>query len=120
MARYSVRPLTAADFGNGEAAHICLDHCPVRQQCLNDAVAAGPTRRRCVVLAGIIFDHDGQPIPTQTPATRCRLCPGARGDVIDERRERRREQWRRSGARRRAEAAVVQANLAYPRAEVSA
>ncbi len=89
---------------NGEAAHICLEHCPVRQRCLDDAIAAGPDRRRCVVLAGIAFDQVGQPVPTQVPASRCRLCPGAHGDALDNerynraRRERRRREAARSAA----------------------
>jgi transcription factor WhiB len=86
---------------NGEAAHICLEHCPVRQQCLDDAVDAGADRRRSVVLAGIAFDQLGHPMPAQSPAGRCRLCPGVWADAIDNDRRARaqRERRRREAAR---------------------
>lgn len=55
------------------AAHICLTHCPVRQQCLNDAVATPPERRKEVVLGGVAFGVCGQP-EAQIPADWCRRC----------------------------------------------
>jgi hypothetical protein len=52
-----------------EARHICLRHCPVREQC---ARAIGPMRG--AVVGGVYYNADGEQSAYQPLATRCRLC----------------------------------------------
>jgi len=52
------------------ARHICLTHCPVTQQCLQDAHKYQPVG---VVQGGIRWDRRGH-LYTSIPAKTCRLC----------------------------------------------
>lgn len=58
-----------------EARHICLTHCPVREQCHRDI---GPMRG--AVVGGVFYNsHHGAASETQPMARTCRVCAPHRG-----------------------------------------
>jgi hypothetical protein len=83
----------------GEASHICRSHCPVIDECRRNAEAMGAVFRQSTVQAGVIYQYKGVPAKSQPVAVKCRLC-GTPQEL--DRRVRRREQWRRSGAKKTA------------------
>jgi hypothetical protein len=88
------------ELGVAEAMHICHTHCPVRLQCHRDAMSVDSRFRQSTIQGGVLFDTNGVPRRNQPVAGACRLCGEA--DVFM-RRERRREQWRRSAQKKRDE-----------------
>jgi hypothetical protein len=103
-----------------EAAHICRHHCPVRVRCLADAQARDRRQRKAMVLGGVIFNNTGRPSPAQTATSICRVCPDADPAAVVDQQARRREQWRRSSARHRAQTAVSATDVSQAHDEVAA
>lgn len=53
----------------GEARHICLHHCPVREQCARDI---GPMRG--AIVGGVFYNQYSEQSSCQPLAERCRIC----------------------------------------------